>query len=241
MHAVRRDLHVRGEAGPAHRLRAHNTLFWKTHHIVLRPGEHAKFTAINRDRHDLVRPALHARRVSALSHVRARVRKIPTSQVPNPKSKPPERFGTGIWSLGFGIWDLLTSPSTPRSRVTRNSGNGLAPGRVGRAARHPGDRRLRRIQRPRLGRHVRRRPASPVLNVMPFPGGPPTISTRLADELLEVPCRSGDSGPPPVVLQKIELPGADAVARDAAVQTGSLSAHPCPPESVAWAKPADPD
>jgi hypothetical protein len=33
--------------GP-HRLRAHNTLFWKTHHIVLRPGEHAKFTAINR-------------------------------------------------------------------------------------------------------------------------------------------------------------------------------------------------
>jgi hypothetical protein len=33
--------------GP-HRLRAHNTLFWKTHHLVLRPGEHAKFTAINR-------------------------------------------------------------------------------------------------------------------------------------------------------------------------------------------------
>ena len=33
--------------GP-HRLRAHNTLFWKTHHVVLRPGEHAKFTAINR-------------------------------------------------------------------------------------------------------------------------------------------------------------------------------------------------
>ena len=33
--------------GP-HKLRAHNTLFWKTHHIVLRPGEHAKFTAINR-------------------------------------------------------------------------------------------------------------------------------------------------------------------------------------------------
>ena len=33
--------------GP-HRLRAHNTMFWKTHHIVLRPGEHAKFTAINR-------------------------------------------------------------------------------------------------------------------------------------------------------------------------------------------------
>jgi len=32
-------------AGP-HRLRAHNTLFWKTHDIVLRPGEHAKFIAI---------------------------------------------------------------------------------------------------------------------------------------------------------------------------------------------------
>ena len=33
--------------GP-HKLRAHNTMFWKTRHIVLRPGEHAKFTAINR-------------------------------------------------------------------------------------------------------------------------------------------------------------------------------------------------
>jgi len=33
--------------GP-HRLRAHNTLFWKTLPIVLRPGEHAKFVAINR-------------------------------------------------------------------------------------------------------------------------------------------------------------------------------------------------
>src|SRR5258705_884479 len=33
--------------GP-HRLRAHNTLFWKTRQIVLRPGEHAKFAAINR-------------------------------------------------------------------------------------------------------------------------------------------------------------------------------------------------
>jgi len=33
--------------GP-HRLRAHNTLFWKTHQIVLRPGEHSRFTAINR-------------------------------------------------------------------------------------------------------------------------------------------------------------------------------------------------
>jgi len=35
------------KAGP-HRLRAHNTLFWKTHNLVLRPGEHAKFIAINR-------------------------------------------------------------------------------------------------------------------------------------------------------------------------------------------------
>jgi hypothetical protein len=32
----------------AHRLRAHNTLFWKTHELTLRPGEHARFTAINR-------------------------------------------------------------------------------------------------------------------------------------------------------------------------------------------------
>jgi hypothetical protein len=34
-------------AGP-HRIRAHNTLFWKTHDIILQPGEHARFTAINR-------------------------------------------------------------------------------------------------------------------------------------------------------------------------------------------------
>ena len=34
-------------AGP-HRIRAHNTLFWKTHDVVLQPGEHARFTAINR-------------------------------------------------------------------------------------------------------------------------------------------------------------------------------------------------
>jgi hypothetical protein len=31
-----------------HWLRAHNTLFWKTHELVLKPGEHARFTAINR-------------------------------------------------------------------------------------------------------------------------------------------------------------------------------------------------
>jgi hypothetical protein len=34
-------------AGP-HRVRAHNTLFTKTHDVVLRPGEHARFTAVNR-------------------------------------------------------------------------------------------------------------------------------------------------------------------------------------------------
>lgn len=33
--------------GP-HRLRAHNTLFWKTCDLVLKPGEHARFTAINK-------------------------------------------------------------------------------------------------------------------------------------------------------------------------------------------------
>ncbi len=32
----------------AHRVRAHNTLFWKTHELVLKPGEHVRFTAINR-------------------------------------------------------------------------------------------------------------------------------------------------------------------------------------------------
>jgi hypothetical protein len=34
-------------AGP-HRVLAHNTLFSKAHDIVLRPGEHARFVAINR-------------------------------------------------------------------------------------------------------------------------------------------------------------------------------------------------
>jgi len=34
-------------AGP-HRIRAHNTLFWRTHDVVLQPGEHARFVAINR-------------------------------------------------------------------------------------------------------------------------------------------------------------------------------------------------
>ena len=31
-----------------HRLRAHNTLFWKTVDLDLAPGEHARFRAINR-------------------------------------------------------------------------------------------------------------------------------------------------------------------------------------------------
>jgi hypothetical protein len=31
-----------------HRLRAHNTLFWKTHDIDLKPGEEVWFVAINR-------------------------------------------------------------------------------------------------------------------------------------------------------------------------------------------------
>ena len=34
-------------SGP-HRLRAHNTLFWKTVDMVLEPGEHASFTAVNK-------------------------------------------------------------------------------------------------------------------------------------------------------------------------------------------------
>lgn len=35
------------EPGP-HRVRAHNTLFRKTHDILLAPGEHMHFTAVNR-------------------------------------------------------------------------------------------------------------------------------------------------------------------------------------------------
>jgi hypothetical protein len=31
-----------------HRLRAHNTLFWKTVDLTLAPGEHARFTVVNR-------------------------------------------------------------------------------------------------------------------------------------------------------------------------------------------------
>jgi hypothetical protein len=32
----------------SHRLRAHNTLFWKTHEIELSEGQHARFTVVNR-------------------------------------------------------------------------------------------------------------------------------------------------------------------------------------------------
>ena len=32
----------------AHRVRAHNTLFWRTLDVDLQPGEHARFVAINR-------------------------------------------------------------------------------------------------------------------------------------------------------------------------------------------------
>ena len=40
---------VSGEVQPGrHRLRVHNTLFWKTRDLVLSPGEHARFTAVNR-------------------------------------------------------------------------------------------------------------------------------------------------------------------------------------------------
>ena len=32
----------------AHRLKAHNTLFWRTHHLTLAPGDHVRYTAVNR-------------------------------------------------------------------------------------------------------------------------------------------------------------------------------------------------
>jgi hypothetical protein len=41
--AVTHDL----PAGP-HRLRVHNTLFWKNHQVLLQPGEHARFKAANK-------------------------------------------------------------------------------------------------------------------------------------------------------------------------------------------------
>jgi hypothetical protein len=40
---------VSREVAPgAHRLRAHNTLFWKTLDVDLKPGEHARFSVVNR-------------------------------------------------------------------------------------------------------------------------------------------------------------------------------------------------
>ena len=39
---------TREVAAGQHRLRAHNTLFWKTIDFDLAPGEHARFRAINR-------------------------------------------------------------------------------------------------------------------------------------------------------------------------------------------------
>ena len=41
------ELSVELSAG-AHYIRAHNTLFWKTHQVTIRPGDHLRFEAINR-------------------------------------------------------------------------------------------------------------------------------------------------------------------------------------------------
>ncbi len=38
----------RDVAPGAHRLRAHNTLFWKTLEVSVAPGEHAHFSVVNR-------------------------------------------------------------------------------------------------------------------------------------------------------------------------------------------------
>jgi hypothetical protein len=42
------DTVVRDVEPGHHRLRAHNTLIWKTIEFDLQPGEHARFTAINK-------------------------------------------------------------------------------------------------------------------------------------------------------------------------------------------------
>jgi hypothetical protein len=39
---------TRAVSAGAHRLRAHNTLFWKTLEVTLEPGEHARFAVVNR-------------------------------------------------------------------------------------------------------------------------------------------------------------------------------------------------
>lgn len=42
------DSVTRELAPGAHRLRVHNTLFWKTRDLQLQPGEHVRFTVVNR-------------------------------------------------------------------------------------------------------------------------------------------------------------------------------------------------
>ena len=69
--------------GP-HRVRAHNTLFWRTHHIVLRPGEHAKFIAINRTG-TISFGLLFV--LGAFPLYLTFEREVEKSQIPNPKSQ----------------------------------------------------------------------------------------------------------------------------------------------------------
>ena len=69
--------------GP-HKLRAHNTLFWKTHQIVLRPGEHAKFTGVNRT--GTISFGLLFM-LGAFPLYLTFEREIDKSQIPNPKSQ----------------------------------------------------------------------------------------------------------------------------------------------------------
>jgi hypothetical protein len=71
--------------GP-HRLRAHNTLFWKTLQIVLRPGEHAKFTAVNRT--GTISLGLLFM-LGAFPLYLTFEREIEKSQIPNPKTQIP--------------------------------------------------------------------------------------------------------------------------------------------------------
>jgi len=77
------------KAGP-HRLRAHNTMFWKTHQIVLRPGEHAKFVAINRTG-TISFGLLFMLGAFPLYLTFERETESPKSPVPNPKSQVPNQ------------------------------------------------------------------------------------------------------------------------------------------------------
>jgi hypothetical protein len=62
----------------AHRLRANNTLVWKTVDCDLAPGEHAYFSVVNRPGARHVRHVEPARHRSDLSHLRANlVARIP--------------------------------------------------------------------------------------------------------------------------------------------------------------------